>query len=315
MRAARPPRGEGAVLFSLEGGRLCPAEEAAPLRSDGQYVGLYPADRLDEAALRFQLPAALLEEYRSHKAARFEGHTGYDSIFLNVLDSSNLHSRRRGILIYLDAGKLLVFTDSAGVLAALHSYAAQAEDCSVDRLLYDLFKYLTRQDGPRLAGLEEQIGQLEAALLEERPADYVRKITYIRRDLRVLKAHYEQLYSVLEGIQENENRLFGRDQMRYFKLFAGRLDRLNAEVLNLREYVTQVREAYQAQVDISMNKIMKVLTVVTAVISPLSLIAGWYGMNLQMPETSWSWGYPAVILLSLAVAGCCLAYFHKNKWL
>ena len=202
MRAARPPRGEGAVLFSLEGGRLCPAEEAAPLRSDGQYVGLYPADRLDEAAL-----------------------------------------------------------------------------------------------------------------LEERPADYVRKITYIRRDLRVLKAHYEQFYSVLEGIQENENRLFGRDQMRYFKLFAGRLDRLNAEVLNLREYVTQVREAYQAQVDISMNKIMKVLTVVTAVISPLSLIAGWYGMNLQMPETSWSWGYPAVILLSLAVAGCCLAYFHKNKWL
>ena len=313
MRAAASPGGEG-QMFSLVSGRLCPVGEEAPSGA-GTRVGIYPARRLEEAARRLGLPDTLAEEFSAHRTTRFEGHTGYDAIFLHVPDSASLHGRRHNILLYLDGKTLLVFTDSAGVLSWLLQYAGEAEGCCVDRLLYDLFKFLIRQDSPRLSGLEDQIGELETALLEGRTEDYVRRITYIRRDLRVLKAHYEQFYSVLEGIQENENRLFGRDQMRYYKLFAGRLDRLSAGVLNLGEYVTQVREAYQAQVDINMNKIMKVLTVVTAVISPLSLIAGWYGMNLQMPETSWAWGYPAVIALSLAVAGCCLAYFHKNKWL
>ena len=74
------------------------------------------------------------------------------------------------------------------------------------------------------------------------------------------------------------------------------------------------REAYQSQVDISLNKTMKVLTVVTAIISPLTLIAGWYGMNLQMPEYHWSFGYPLVIGLSIAAIGLCIAYFRKHKW-
>jgi magnesium transporter len=46
--------------------------------------------------------------------------------------------------------------------------------------------------------------------------------------------------------------------------------------LNLRDYVTQVREAYQAELDISLNNIMKIFTVITAFFSPLTLLVGWY---------------------------------------
>ena len=66
----------------------------------------------------------------------------------------------------------------------------------------------------------------------------------------------------------------------------------------LREYASQVSSEYQAQVYIAQNRIMKLLTVVTTVCMPLSLIAGWYGMNfMNMPELHWAYGYPAVIAL------------------
>ena len=55
-------------------------------------------------------------------------------------------------------------------------------------------------------------------------------------------------------------------------------------VLNLRDYLSQVREAYQSQIDINLNNVMKIFTVITAIFLPLSLIAGWYGMNFNMPE-------------------------------
>ena len=81
----------------------------------------------------------------------------------------------------------------------------------------------------------------------------------------------------------------------------------------LREYASQVSSEYQAQVYIAQNRIMKLLTVVTTVCMPLSLIAGWYGMNfMNMPELHWEYGYPAVIALSALVVGGCILYFRKK---
>lgn len=49
---------------------------------------------------------------------------------------------------------------------------------------------------------------------------------------------------------------------------------------------------------------------------PLTLIAGWYGMNFRyMPELEWHYGYHAVIAVSLAVVVFCLVLFRKKKWL
>lgn len=60
----------------------------------------------------------------------------------------------------------------------------------------------------------------------------------------------------------------------------------------LREYATQICSEYQAQVDIVQNRVMKLLTIVTTIFMPLSLIAGWYGMNFSnMPELQWTYGY------------------------
>lgn len=61
---------------------------------------------------------------------------------------------------------------------------------------------------------------------------------------------------------ENENGVFDKRSMRLFKIFTGRVDRvLPHSVLNPRDYVTQVRESYQAAAGINLNRIMKSFTV------------------------------------------------------
>ena len=84
----------------------------------------------------------------------------------------------------------------------------------------------------------------------------------------------------------------------------------------LREYSTQLREVYQAQIDIRQNKIMKILTVVTTIFLPLTLIVGWYDMNFKyMPELSWKYGYLAVILLSAVIVFFCVRICRKKHFL
>ena len=60
---------------------------------------------------------------------------------------------------------------------------------------------------------------------------------------------------------------------------------------------------------------MKLLTVVTTICLPLTIIVGWYGMNFVMPELQWRGGYLYVIVLSLAVLGLVIWYFKKKKFL
>ncbi|NYC32004.1 CorA family divalent cation transporter [Clostridium saccharobutylicum] len=97
-------------------------------------------------------------------------------------------------------------------------------------------------------------------------------------------------------------------------MFTNRINRLYQSVNNLRDYVTQVREAYQAQVDIDQNKLMKLFTVVTTIFLPLTLIVGWYGMNFTMPEYNLPYAYPVVIIISISIVVSCIVWFKKNKW-
>jgi magnesium transporter len=61
---------------------------------------------------------------------------------------------------------------------------------------------------------------------------------------------------------------------------------------------------------------MTLLTVITTIFMPLTLIAGWYGMNFRyMPELGWSLGYPVVIGISIAIVIACLVFFKKKNWL
>ena len=97
-------------------------------------------------------------------------------------------------------------------------------------------------------------------------------------------------------------------------MFDDRVGRLREESRLLREYCAQVQTMFQSEIDIRQNRTMKILTVVTTIFLPLSLLAGWYGMNFRgMPELSWRYGYPAVIAVRIAVVFISLWICKKRK--
>ena len=94
-----------------------------------------------------------------------------------------------------------------------------------------------------------------------------------------------------------------------------RVERLQNHVHLLRENVLQIRELYQSMQDARQNKIMVVITIVTTIFLPLTLITGWYGMNfVYMPELQWRYGYFAVIMISLIIVIAEIIYFKKKKF-
>ena len=63
-------------------------------------------------------------------------------------------------------------------------------------------------------------------------------------------------------------------------------------------------------------QIRDVLTIITAIFMPLTLIAGWYGMNFyNMPELTAPYGYLTVIIISILIVAVSVVWFRRKKWL
>ena len=103
--------------------------------------------------------------------------------------------------------------------------------------------------------------------------------------------------------------------MRYLKILTEKTERICKNLDQLLERLTHLQEAYDAALDLNLNRIMKIFTVVTTVFLPLTLIVGWYGMNFNMPELEWKYGYSCVIGLSLIVIIVSMFFFFWKKWL
>jgi magnesium transporter len=81
--------------------------------------------------------------------------------------------------------------------------------------------------------------------------------------------------------------------------------------------INSIRELYVAKVSLQINDTMRLLTVFTVIILPLTLIAGIYGMNgLDLNEIqAMPSGFILVIITMVCVAGGLLAFFIKKRWM
>jgi magnesium transporter len=188
---------------------------------------------------------------------------------------------------------------------------------SQERLIFGFLERFIMDDYSLLIKIEDEISTHEDKINERKlDKDFNQQITEIRKKLLLLDNYYQQFVAIGEELEENAADIFSDDNLHYFRIFAGRAERLSNNTRMLQEYSVHVREAYHAQLEYDLNKIMKVFTVVTTVFLPLTLIVGWYGMNFTtMPEITWQYGYLYVIILSIIVAIICIIFFKRKKFM
>ena len=294
----------------------CPAEERS--LGGAQYVALLSPEEWREQGERFDLGIDMEPEPQDRVETRaivnFDSLTGSFS----VPDRANISGPRHSFAFALDE-KGLILIDDEGWAAGLVEELRRRKKWrlpGMERVLYDLLEEIIAGDLPLLERMEDELDRTERRILEEKLETIPTELNDVRGELLDLRVHYEQLIDLAQELEENENGFFKAENLRYFRLFTERVMRLQDSVTSLRDYVVQLRDLVQSQLSIRQNKIMTLLTVVTAIFMPLTLITGWYGMNFRyMPELDFPWAYPAVLALAVLIVVVCLIWFKKKKWM
>lgn len=285
-----------------------------PPKKDSAIIGMFHQEQWEEIAKKYHINYVPLQQIS--KYAYYECLDGFDFICVNAIDYQNLYGGQRRVLFYIEKDFYLIFSDEPAKWKKIIENIIEVlgEKNTSNRVLFEFITKLIGSDITIFDDLEKEIVELEQALITAQKKDCVKEIISLRKKLMILKKYHEQILDVLECLSENENHIFDEKTVRCFDRLQKKTERYYENVLNLREAVTQVRESYQAQVDINLNYTMKIFTVITTIFLPLTLIVGWYGMNFDMPEYNWNHSYAMVISLSVGVVLAGVVFFKKKGW-
>jgi magnesium transporter len=102
----------------------------------------------------------------------------------------------------------------------------------------------------------------------------------------------------------------------YFRDVYDHLVRVNQSLDSLRDTVNTAIQVNLAMINIGDSEVTKRLAAYGALVAVPTMIAGVYGMNFQnMPELTWSFGYPVVIAAMVAIDTWLFYRFRKAGWL
>ena len=306
------------MFFLIDGESLKEVPKKQFRNTDKQYVAVLTYDEWTRNRAIFELgidlDLDLPDIYTTKAEVNYESLTGSFSI----PDRSDFSKKDDTFAFALDE-KGVVFIDDSGKAAEIIKNIQHTRKWklpSLERFLYDFLDQIVKDDLRLMEKYENELDSMEKILLEEKGEFPSGRLNEIRNDIRDLRIHYEQLIDLGQELEENENNFFKPDNLRYFRSFLNRIGRLHDNSTSLRDYTIQLRDLYKAHMDIKQNRIMTVLTVVTTIFMPLTLIAGWYGMNFRyMPELEWKWSYPIIIAISILIVVFSLWFFKKKKWL
>ncbi|MBE6641291.1 MAG: hypothetical protein E7619_06865 [Ruminococcaceae bacterium] len=269
--------------------------------------------REDAALAREALGDEVFNYICSEECETFESHKGLNIIAFDWYDTDAPDTPQAKMTICVNRDHLIVFCEDDRAYRTACQCLVSAN--GTERALYGFFSRLIRTDMSYLDGVECRINATEERLMKYLDSDCLMEILDYRYELFDLKRYYQQLVSVFESCEENENGLLSEEGTRYFSVLANRAGRLLDRTASLRDYVSQAREAYQSQIDIEQNKLMRVFTVITAVFLPLNLLVGWYGMNFKyMPELSLPYAYGVFAAVCAVIVTVLIIIFKKRRW-
>ncbi len=255
----------------------------------------------------------VIDYIKEKQTETVESFQDFTIIAWELYDINKIYKKPEKILIYIDIDDLFYLCENEESFSIVSKYFEESE--TNEHALYLFFGNLLKGNTKHLEELEDRVSKLDDNIINQINKNSRNRIMSLRYEVLRLKKYYEQLNFMFEALCDNDNNLITSSGLKYFKFLKKRTYRLFTMTINLKDYIIQVREAYQAQIDIEQNKLMKFFTIITSIFLPLTLLVGWYGMNLKMPEFTWEYGYLFVSVLAIIICIVWYIVFKKKKWL
>jgi len=199
-----------------------------------------------------------------------------------------------------------------------------------EAVLYAVVDEVVDEYGPVLAGLENDIDEIESQLFVE-DSDATQRIYELSREVIDFQRATQPLVGMLEGLlRGSEKYRVDEELQRYLRDVYDHVVQINERATTFRALLDNAltvestivarrqNEEMQRMTEFSIrqNDEVKKISGWAAILFAPTLVGGVYGMNFRnMPELDWPWGYPMALGLMVAIGGALYFAFKRNGWM
>ena len=215
-------------------------------------------------------------------------------------------------LVTVHRGKVLAIDDVCNRLPGDRRILERGPDF----LLYSIVDQMVDAHFPLMETIEEAVDDLQDRIFENAEPSHLDELMHLKRDVNVLRRHSLPQRELLNQISRGDANFIQPQHLIYFRDAYDHMFRISETIDVDRDQMTATMDAYLSVVANRTNETMKLLTIFSALMLPLTLIAGVYGMNFEhMPELHWIHGYPFALGLMIGTALLMLFFFWLRGWI
>lgn len=184
-----------------------------------------------------------------------------------------------------------------------------------DFLFYSMLDLIVDNYFIIMENLGNKIEELEDNIITNATAQSLVNINLLRKEMIVLKRSVAPVRELIGGILRSENELINERTEKYFKDVYDHIIQANDLAENYRDMIMNLQDLYLSNVNLRMNEVMKVMTVVTCLLAPATVIGGIFGMNFEtVPLLHNKWGFFISVALMLFIPFLMIRVFRKRGW-
>lgn len=201
----------------------------------------------------------------------------------------------------------------------LRSYLGKHDaqcDRGPDFLFHVILDSAVDQYAPVLDHFDEDLDVIEDEVLTRPTQQLLTRLLGLKREIILLRKTLVHEREVLARLSRGEFALIDAREMVYYRNVYDHLVRFTELIESSRDLASDLMQTHLASMSNRLNEVMKVLTVISTVLFPMTLVAGVYGMNFEdMPGLKEPWGYPMAMVLMVLTGVAPLAFFRWKKWI
>ncbi len=287
-----------------------------------EIIGLHDTSILENIGSKYKIhPLILADIANTEHFPKLDITPDFVFIELKLINYSNEENEISSEQIAFLIGDTILFTFLEShtdifnfVKERLRGKHSNLTNYNIEFLSYSLIDSIVDKYYLILGEIGEKIEELEDEMLKgpnPKTMDIIhnlkRNIIFIRKAVWPLR---EIIRKLEMDVRDNHNSIGI-----YYKDLYDHIIQVIDTIETQRELVAEMMEIYLSSVSFKLNDIIKVLTIISTIFIPLTFISSIYGMNFHyMPELSWKWGYPLIMLIMFSIGLGMLLFFKRKKW-
>lgn len=186
---------------------------------------------------------------------------------------------------------------------------------TADYLCYSLIDIIVDSYFEIIEKINDRIEKLEDGLLLQKENAALAKLSILRREVMLLRRSILPVRDVVNGFLKSESKVLEDRHDKYYKDVLDHIIQANEFVENQREMLMNLQDLSMSQINLKMNEVMKLFTMVATLLAPATVIGGIFGMNFDViPLSHHGRGFYIAVAIMLIVPLFMLVWFKRKGW-